>query len=267
MTLPLPASGLVRGCWQLSQGHGPEWSRRRAFAALDEAAAGPEPLFLDCADIYTGAEQLLGDWLAARPASAGQTVVFTKFVPDLDALATIDRSYVRDIVLRSRDRLGVEALELVQFAWWDLSQPGWLRAAEWLTELREEGVVRNIGVTNFDCAALTALLDAGIPVVSNQVQFSLLDRRPRRGMTDLCLRRNVTLLAYGALAGGLLSESAGAWRRRAPSSSTASSPTRWGAARRWSGRGQRSRRWPAGTVPPWPTSRWRMRFASPPSAR
>ena len=210
MTLPLPASGLVRGCWQLSQGHGPEWSRQRAFAALDEAAAGPGPLFLDCADIYTGAEQLLGDWLAARPASAGQTVVFTKFVPDLDALASIDRSYVRDIVLRSRDRLGVEALELVQFAWWDLSQPGWLRAAEWLTELREEGVVRNIGATNFDCAALTALLDAGTPVVSNQVQFSLLDRRPRRGMTDLCLRRNVTLLAYGALAGGLLSESAGA---------------------------------------------------------
>ena len=117
---------------------------------------------------------------------------------------------MRDIVLRSRDRLGVEALELVQFAWWDLSQPGWLRAAEWLTELREEGVVRNIGVTNFDCAALTALLDAGTPVVSNQVQFSLLDRRPRRGLTDLCLRRGVTLLAYGALAGGLLSESAGA---------------------------------------------------------
>ena len=59
---------------------------------------GPGPLFLDCADIYTGAEQLLGDWLAARPASAGQTVVFTKFVPDLDALATIDRK------LRARHR-------------------------------------------------------------------------------------------------------------------------------------------------------------------
>ena len=210
MTLPLPASGQVRGCWQLSRGHGPEWSRERAFAALDEAAARPGSLFLDCADIYTGAEQLLGDWLAARPDSAGQVVVFTKFVPDLDALATMDRRTVRDSVLRSRDRLGVEALELVQFAWWDLSQPGWLRAAEWLTELGEEGVVRNIGVTNFDCGALTALLDAGIPVVSNQVQFSLLDRRPRQGMTDLCLQRGVTLLTYGALAGGLLSDAAGA---------------------------------------------------------
>lgn len=210
MTLPLPAGGLVRGAWQLSRGHGPGWSRKRAFAALDEAAARPGPLFLDCADIYTGAEQLLGDWLAARPASARQVVVFTKFVPDLDALATVDRNYVRGIVLRSRDRLGVEALELVQFAWWDLSQPGWLRAAEWLTELGQEGVVRNIGVTNFDCGALTALLDAGIPVISNQVQFSLLDRRPQKGMTDLCLRRSVTLLCYGALAGGLLSDAAGA---------------------------------------------------------
>ena len=210
MTLPLPASGLARGCWQLSRGHGPEWSRERAFAALDQAAAQPGRLFLDCADIYTGAEQLVGDWLAARPASAAQVVVFTKFVPDLDALGAIDRNHVRDIVLRSRDRLGVEALELVQFAWWDLSQPGWLRAAEWLAELGEEGVLRNIGVTNFDCGELSALLDAGIPVVSNQVQFSLLDRRPGKGMTALCLQRGVTLLAYGALAGGLLSDAAGA---------------------------------------------------------
>ena len=60
------------------------------------------------------------------------------------------------------------------------SRGGW-RAAEWLTELGEEGVVRNIGVTNFDCGALTALLDAGIPVISNQVQFSLLDRRAAQG--------------------------------------------------------------------------------------
>lgn len=208
--LELPSSGVIRGCWQLSEGHSRGWSEERAFAALDAAAAAGSPLVLDCADIYTGVERLIGNWLAARPATANDVVVYTKFVPDFDVLPGIDRDYVRRVVLRSRDRLGVEALELVQFAWWDLSQPGWVRAAEWLAELREEGIIRHLGVTNFDAASLAALLEAGIPVVSSQVQLSLLDRRPLKGLTELCRERGVTLLAYGALAGGLLSDAGGA---------------------------------------------------------
>ena len=161
-----PASGVIRGCWQLSRGHGPGWDRATAFASLDAAASTPGPLVLDCADIYTGVEQLIGDWMAARCATAQDVVVHTKFVPDLAALPGIDRSYTRRIVRRARERLGVEALELVQFHWWDFSVPGWAKTAEWLAELREEGVIRNIGVTNFDCEALGTLLDAGVPIVS-----------------------------------------------------------------------------------------------------
>ena len=211
-----PASGVIRGCWQLSRGHGPGWTREAAFAALDtaldaaldDAASSAGRLVLDCADIYTAVERLIGDWMAARQAAANDVVVHTKFVPDLAVLADIDRSYTRRIVLRSRERLGVDALELVQFAWWDYSIPGWINAAEWLAELQQEGVIRHIGVTNFDRHTLRTLLDEGIPVVSNQVQFSLLDRRPLRGLTDLCRERGVTLLCYGTLAGGLLSEGA-----------------------------------------------------------
>ena len=179
--LQLPPSGVIRGCWQLSEGHGGGWNRERAFAALDAAAAA-RPLVLDCADIYTGVERTIGDWLARRPDIADDVVVHTKFVPDLNVLSTIDRDHVRRVVLRSRDRLGVNVLELVQFAWWDLAQPKWVQTAEWLAELREEGIIRNLGVTNFDPASLGALLDAGIPVVSSQVQFSLLDRRPLKGL-------------------------------------------------------------------------------------
>ena len=208
-TLRLPSSGVIRGCWQLSEGHSDGWSRERAFAALDAAAATENPLVLDCADIYTGVERLIGDWLAGRPDIADDVVVHTKFVPDLDALPTIDRDYVRRVVLRSRDRLGVNALELVQFSWWELAQPGWVRTAEWLAELRQEGIIRHLGVTNFDTASLGVLLDAGIPVVSSQVQFSLLDRRPLKGLVELCRERGVTVFAYGALAGGLLSDSGG----------------------------------------------------------
>lgn len=207
--LRLPPGGVIRGCWQLSEGHSDGWSSERAFAALDAAAAAASPLVLDCADIYTGVERIIGDWLAGRPDIADRVVVHTKFVPNLDALSTIDRDYVRGVVRRSRDRLRVDALELVQFAWWDLTRPKWLRAAEWLAELRQEGVIRHLGVTNFDQGSLVALLDAGIPVVSSQVQLSLLDRRPLKGLTELCRERGIAVLAYGSLAGGLLSDAGG----------------------------------------------------------
>ena len=133
-----PASGLIRGCWQLSRDHGPGWSRDLAFAALDAAAAQPGRLWLDCADIYTGVEALLGEWMASRSLGRDRVVVHTKLVPGLAMLPRIDRGLVRGIVERSRDRLGVAALDLVQYYWWDRAVPGWIEAAEWLAELREE---------------------------------------------------------------------------------------------------------------------------------
>jgi enamine deaminase RidA (YjgF/YER057c/UK114 family) len=51
----------------------------------------------------------------------------------------------------------------------------------------------------------------GIPIVSNQVSFSLLDRRAAGAMTAFCLQHGVRLLAYGTLAGGFLAEK---WRGR-----------------------------------------------------
>ncbi len=204
-----PSSGLIHGCWQLARGHGEGWDRRTAFAALDRAAEGPGPLVLDCADIYTGVERLLGDWMAARPAHARRTVVHTKLVPDLEVLSLLDRAHVRRIAERSRERLRVGTLDLVQLHWWDLGVPGWVRAAEWLAELQDEGVVRHVGVTNFGSRALCAVLDAGIPVVANQVQLSLLDRRPLKRLARVCRERGVSLLCYGTLAGGLLGDGPG----------------------------------------------------------
>lgn len=214
-----PPTGVIHGCWQFARGHGAGWDRAAAFAALDRAAETPGPIFLDCADIYTGVERLVGDWMEARPATAGRVVVHTKLVPDLETLPVLDRSQVRSIVLRSRERLRVDALELVQFHWWDLSVPGWVRAAEWLAELGQEGVLRHVGVTNFGSRALCTLMDAGIPVVANQVQLSLLDRRPLGRLARVCRERGVALLCYGTLAGGLLADGArapGAPARGAP---------------------------------------------------
>ncbi len=204
-----PSSRLIHGCWQLARGHGSGWDRSTAFAALDRVAERPGPLVLDGADIYTGVERLLGDWMAARPAHAGRVVVHTKFVPDLESLPSLDRTYVRLVVERSRERLRADTLDLVQLHWWDFGVPGWVRAAEWLAELQDEGVVRHVGVTNFGSRALCTLLDAGIPVVANQIQFSLLDRRPLKGLAGICRERGVSLLCYGTLAGGLLADGPG----------------------------------------------------------
>jgi aryl-alcohol dehydrogenase-like predicted oxidoreductase len=200
---------LINGGWQLSAGHG--GSPLDVEAALDELERLVDaglPVF-DGADIYGGVEELFGKLRRRRPADAIR--VHTKFVPDLDALPRIDRDYVERIVDRSLRRLGVDRLDLVQFHWWDFDVPGYVEAATWLQELQRVGKIRLLGVTNFDVPHLRELLDAGVPVVSNQVQYSLLDRRPENGMVALCRRRGLRLLCYGSLAGGFLTD---AWLGR-----------------------------------------------------
>ena len=49
-------------------------------------------------------------------------------------------------------------------------------------------------------------MNSGVPIVSVQTQYSLLDRRPERALSVFCAERAVNILAYGALAGGFLSD-------------------------------------------------------------
>lgn len=204
---------VIHGAWQLSAGHragsGVPEDRKEAVAALLRLAEAGFDTF-DCADIYTGVEELLGEVLAAWRRRGGDRAapdlrVHTKLVPDLDALPGLHRGYVERVVDRSLRRLGVERLDLVQLHWWDYAVPGWVEAAGWLDDLRRAGKVRCVGATNFDAARLAEILDAGVPVVSDQVQHSVIDRRPEGALAGLAARRGVALLGYGALAGGFLS--------------------------------------------------------------
>ena len=157
----------------------------------------------DCADIYTGVEELIGSFTP----SAGQSVrVHTKYVPDLATLDTVDLAATSAIIERSRSRLRRSSLDLVQFHWWDYSVDRHVETGLHLEQLRREGVIRHIGVTNFDTPHLRALLYAGVSVVSHQVQYSLLDRRPATAMAALCASRNIHFLCYGSVLGGFLSE-------------------------------------------------------------
>ncbi len=156
----------------------------------------------DCADIYTGVEELIGKF--ARECKLVQ--IHTKYVPDLVELPRIDKTYTEKIIDRSLMRLGIERLDLVQFHWWDYSVPLYIDAAHHLIDLQKAGKIRYIGVTNFDGSHLRELLDAGIPVVSNQVQYSILDQRPEKDLESIAQEHDISMLCYGTVAGGFLDE-------------------------------------------------------------
>jgi aryl-alcohol dehydrogenase-like predicted oxidoreductase len=195
---------LIIGGWQVAEGHSESAVDRPRLFGLWEQLAEEGLNTFDCADIYTGVESLIGEFI--RFAGGRRIQVHTKFVPDLDVLARINRQYVSRIIDRSLSRLGVETIDLVQFHWWDHAIPGYVETASWLDELRRAGKIRHLGVTNMDVPRLAALVDAGMPIVSNQVQYSVLDHRPEHGMADCCLPARVGLLCYGTVAGGFLSE-------------------------------------------------------------
>ena len=201
---------IVRGGWQLAGGHGDVDADEAVRDMRTFVDAGLDTF--DCADIYTGVEAMYGRF-NARERAAGRPPlkVHTKFVPDHDDLARVDEAYVRRIVMRSLERLQTNRLDLVQFHWWDYAVPGCVPTALVLAKLQREGLIEHIGGTNFDTPHTLAMLDAGVPLVSMQVQYSLLDRRPARALVPLGRARDVQLLCYGALAGGFLTD---AWLGR-----------------------------------------------------
>jgi aryl-alcohol dehydrogenase-like predicted oxidoreductase len=196
---------LINGCWQLAEGHGGNsLNVKTLFSNLNERVEAGFTTF-DCADIYTGVEELLGEFLRQFNLQH-QAEIHTKYVPNLNSLATVDPASVRRGIHRSLKRLGLERLDLVQFHWWDYAVPGYLEAFAELEELRLAGDIRCLGVTNFDRHHLSELIDTQIPVSAIQLQYSLLDRRPEKGMADLCATNNVAMFCYGGLAGGLISK-------------------------------------------------------------
>ena len=166
----------------------------------------------DCADIYTGVEEMIGRFrarmLAARGAEAlTRLKVHTKFVPDWDALRRVDAPMCAAIIDRSLRAASAWSASI------SCSSTGGTtpcrapsRPRSCSRSCSDEGKIDRIGGTNFDTAHTRALLDAGVPLVSMQVQYSLLDARPENGLAALCEERGMKLLCYGTVAGGFLSE-------------------------------------------------------------
>ena len=201
-------SRLIKGGWQLSGDHGPVESGHAIADMIRFVDAGVTTF--DCADIYTGVEEMMGrfraELLRARGSEALARVrIHTKYVPDRTSLATLSLQDVEAGIDRSMSRVGVERLDLVQFHWWDYSVPGFADAAEHLSALQSRGKIDRIGVTNFDTDHLAELCGC-VDVASAQVQCSLLDRRAAGAFSDVARKNDVRLFAYGVLAGGFLSD-------------------------------------------------------------
>lgn len=202
-------SRIIRGGWQMATGHGTADLRTAVDDMVAFADAGITTF--DCADIYTGVEEMIGRFRAHYRNIRGEEAlrkvhVHTKCVPDLELLPTLKKSDVEATIDTSLRRLGMEQLDLVQFHWWSYADPKWLEAASWLEELRKVGKIAHIGATNFDTSHMTAIVDSGVPLVSMQVQYSLLDRRPEKAMASAAAERGVWFLCYGTVAGGFLSD-------------------------------------------------------------
>ncbi|MGE0798431.1 MAG: aldo/keto reductase [Lautropia sp.] len=198
-------SRVAKGNWQLAAKHSAPYAQDDAVEDMRRFVEAGINAF-DCADHYVGVEDTIGVFRQRYPALARQLRVSTKYTPDIDLIPRLTRRDVERAVDTSLARLGVERLDLVQFHWWDYEVPGCVQAMQWLQELQRAGKIAHLGTTNFNVPQLRAIVEGGVTLLTNQLQYSLLDLRPENGMIEFCRQHGIRLFCYGTIAGGFLSD-------------------------------------------------------------
>jgi len=196
-------SRVLTGLWQIAD-------LERDGNVLDPAATAKHMVpyvdagftSFDMADHYGSAEIIAG-YFRNHETSGSKAQLLTKWVPKP---GTVTMQDVRQAVQRSLERMKTDRLDMLQYHAWNYSDPAWLDSLFWLQELREEGLIGHLGLTNFDAAHLRIAVASGIDILTNQVSYSLLDQRAADDMAEVCRQYGVKLLAFGILAGGFLTE-------------------------------------------------------------
>jgi aryl-alcohol dehydrogenase-like predicted oxidoreductase len=192
--------------WQVAGGHG-NIDRESALADMLRYHEAGFTTW-DLADIYGPAEDFIGEFRnrlskLKGPKELDKIQSFTKWVPQPNR---ITQSMIKSSIESSLSRMHVSSLDLLQLHWWDYNNPYYMDALKYLSDLKNTGTIRNLALTNFDTEHLQMLIDSDIQIASNQVQYSIIDRRPEVKMISFCKEHNISLLAYGSICGGLLSE-------------------------------------------------------------
>ncbi len=160
--------------------------------------------FFDTAEMYGNgrSEIYLGKCMKEI---SGDIVVATKFMPFPWRLT---KGELRSALLRSLKRLGLTHVDLYQMHWPfpPIGIKSWMDA---MSDAVADGLIRAVGVSNYSPTQTTIAFEAlarhHIPLASNQVRYSLLDRHPERsGLVELCKKLDITIIAYSPLAKGIL---------------------------------------------------------------
>lgn len=193
---------ILNGMWQVAGGHG----QINSDSAISEMLKHHRSGFCtwDMADIYGPAEEFLGKFRKVLDENElSKMQALTKFVPNTGPMS---RSIVEHYIDQSIQRMNVKSIDVLQFHWWDYNDTSYLDALHHLTKLRDEGKIKHLGLTNFDTERIQIMVEQGFALVSNQVQYSIIDQRPEVKMTPFCQKHDIKLLTYGTLLGGFLSE-------------------------------------------------------------
>ncbi len=202
----LYVSPVGTGCWawgdRLLWNYGQDYGEGEVEGAF-RASLTAGINFFDTAELYGRgqSERLLGRF--AREVPRQTVTITTKFLP-------LPWRFRRGDLVRalrsSLERLQLAQVDLYQIHWPLPPVTAWVSA---LAEAAEAGLTRTVGVSNYNASqtrqAAAVLAARGLPLASNQVEYSLLERRiEQNGVLDACRERGVSIIAYSPLAKGLL---------------------------------------------------------------
>ena len=186
--------------WQVAGAHGQIDSE----SAISDMKKYHEVGFTtwDLADIYGPAESLIGEF-RRKVGKEEKFQALTKFVPNPGPMSN---SIVTHHIEQSLKKMNTDCIDLLQFHWWDYNDDSYLDALNHLSKLQNEQKIKHLGLTNFDTERVKIMIENNFHIVSNQVQYSILDNRPEKLMMSFFEKHNLKILSYGTLLGGFFSE-------------------------------------------------------------
>jgi len=213
---PLGLTGLMispigLGCWQFSKQNNlfgkfwPDLDDNLIERIVSLSIKGGNNWF-DTAEAYGGgeSEKALSKALKATANKPGDVIVATKWWPVFRFASNISKSINKRISVL--DPYPVDLYQVHQP--WSFSAEN--SEMEAMAELVNRKLIKAVGVSNFSAKKMEnswkILQKSGIPLASNQVRYSLLDRRiESNGVLDHAKKLGITIIAYSPLAQGLVS--------------------------------------------------------------
>ena len=192
---------ILNGMWQVAGSHG-QIDSESAIADMEKYQESKFTTW-DLADIYGPAESLIGKFRKKMIGNENKFQALTKFVPNPGPMSN---SIVTHYIEQSLQRMDTDCIDLLQFHWWDYNDASYLDALDHLSKLQAEQKIRHLGLTNFDTERVKIMIEKGFGIVSNQVQYSILDQRPEKIMASFFAKHGIKILSYGTLLGGFFSE-------------------------------------------------------------